>query len=188
MANSPSVTRRPWWSQLLPDKDLFTADPDEFKAHSLRRIAGWQPALVDTVGLRDTSTAQALKCRSGVPVDLWEPSNIAVVGDAVHAMSPALSIGANTALRDAQTLGYQLLAAAAVVAAVVAVVVADDKPLLDGMAAYEQARRDYACHALRMSAYVGQKVFGHLPLPEQPRHCSGGAEKQRPSSCRRGRG
>ncbi|MFF5306702.1 hypothetical protein ACFY5F_45830 [Streptomyces sp. NPDC013161] len=35
-----------------------------------------------------------------------------------------------------------------------------------GVVAYEQAMRDYAYHALRMSVFVGQKVIGHLPLPE----------------------
>lgn len=105
--------------------------------------------------LWDTATVQALKCRSCVPVDAWEPSTVTVMGDAVHAMSPALGIGANTALRDAHTLGDQLIA-----------VTAGDKPLLDGIAAYEEAMRDYAYHALRTSAFVGQKVIGHLPPPE----------------------
>ena len=35
-----------------------------------------------------------------------------------------------------------------------------------GVVAYEQAMRDYAYHVLRMSVFVGQKVIGHLPLPE----------------------
>ncbi|MFF6993231.1 FAD-dependent monooxygenase [Streptomyces sp. NPDC010273] len=97
---------------------------------------------------------QALKCRSCIPVEAWEPSALTVMGDAIHAMSPALGIGANTALRDAHTLGEQLLAVAA-----------GGKPLLNAVANYEQAMRDYAYHALRMSAFVGQKVIGHLPLP-----------------------
>ncbi|WP_328825874.1 FAD-dependent monooxygenase [Streptomyces sp. NBC_00252] len=140
---------------MLSDEELFTATPDQLKAHALQRVATWHPALVDTVRLWDTATVQALKCRSCVPVDDWEPSNITVMGDAIHAMSPALGIGANTALRDAHTLGDQLLAVAA-----------GDQPLLDGIAAYEHAMREYAYHALRMSAFVGQKVIGHLPLPE----------------------
>ncbi len=139
---------------MLPDEELLTAGPETLKAHVLERVADWHPALVETVRLWDTATVQALKCRSCVPVDAWEPSNVTVMGDAVHAMSPALGIGANTALRDAHTLGEELLAVAH-----------GDKALLDGIAGYEQAMRDYAYHALRMSALVGQKVIGHLPLP-----------------------
>ncbi|MGW3103504.1 FAD-dependent oxidoreductase [Streptomyces sp. NPDC001100] len=141
--------------QMLPDDELFTAGPDRLKEYALQRVAAWHPSLVDTVRLWDTGTVQALKCRSCVPVDAWEPSNVTVMGDAIHAMSPALGIGANTALRDAHTLGEQLLAVAL-----------GDTPLLDGIGAYEDAMRDYAYHAVRMSAFVGQKVIGHLSLPE----------------------
>jgi len=139
---------------MLPDDELLAAEPDKLKAHALERVASWHPTLVETVRLWDTATVQALKCRSCVPVDAWEPTNVTVMGDAIHAMSPALGIGANTALRDAHTLGGELLAVAR-----------GDKPLLDGIGTYEQAMRDYAYHALRMSAFVGQKVIGHLPLP-----------------------
>ncbi|MBK3627957.1 FAD-dependent monooxygenase [Streptomyces sp. MBT49] len=141
--------------QMLPDDELFTAGPDKLKAHALQRVATWHPALVDTVRLWDTATVQALKCRSSVPVDAWEPSHVTVMGDAIHAMSPALGIGANTALRDAHTLGEQLLAVAH-----------GDKPLIEGIGTYEDTMRDYAYHAVRTSAFVGQKVIGHLPLPE----------------------
>ncbi|MFJ7278258.1 FAD-dependent monooxygenase [Kitasatospora sp. NPDC098663] len=83
---------------MLPDGELFTAGPEKLKAHVLERVAAWHPALVETVRPWDTATVQALKCRSCVPVDAWDPSNVTVTGDAVHAMSPALGIGANTAL------------------------------------------------------------------------------------------
>ncbi|MDA1358237.1 FAD-dependent monooxygenase [Glycomyces luteolus] len=66
--------------------------------------------------------------------------------DAIHAMSPALGIGANTALRDAHVLRGELLAVAW-----------GGKELLDGIGAYEQAMRDYGYKALRTSAAVGQK-------------------------------
>ncbi|WP_112140461.1 FAD-dependent oxidoreductase [Glycomyces dulcitolivorans] len=142
-------------SRMMPDAELFTATPERLKAYALERVASWHPSLVETVRLWDTATVQALKLRSCVPVLAWEPSNVTVIGDAIHAMSPALGIGANTALRDAHVLGGELLAVAR-----------GGKELLDGIGAYEQAMRDYGYKALRMSAAVGQKVIGHLPLPE----------------------
>jgi 2-polyprenyl-6-methoxyphenol hydroxylase-like FAD-dependent oxidoreductase len=141
--------------RMIPDAELFTATPERLKAYALERVASWHPSLVETVRLWDTATVQALKLRSCVPVRPWEPSNVTVVGDAIHAMSPALGIGANTALRDAHVLGGELLAVAR-----------GEKELLGGIGAYEEAMRDYGYKALRMSASVGEKVIGHLPLPE----------------------
>ena len=140
---------------MIPDADLFSAGPDKLKAYALQRLATWHPALVEIVRLWDTATVQALAIRSCVPVGAWEPSAVTVMGDAIHAMSPALGIGANTALRDAHVLGGRLLAAAA-----------GDTTLLDGIGAYEQSMREYAYEAVRKSAFVGQKVIGHRPLPE----------------------
>ena len=76
------------------------------------------------------------------------------MGDAVHAMSPALGIGANTAFRDALTLGTELVAAAE-----------DRKPLITAISDYEAAVRDYGFAAVRDSAAMGQRVIGHHPLP-----------------------
>jgi 2-polyprenyl-6-methoxyphenol hydroxylase-like FAD-dependent oxidoreductase len=140
---------------MLPDAELFGAGRDELKAYVLRRVATWHPALVETVRLWDTGTVQALLIRSSVPVDAWEPTTVTMMGDAVHAMSPALGIGANTALRDAYVLGDELLAAEK-----------GGKTLLDAIGAYEESMRKYAYDAVRMSAFVGQKVIGHRPLPE----------------------
>jgi len=140
---------------MLPDADLFSAGPDRLKTYVLQRLATWHPALVEIVRLWDTATVQALAVRSCVPIDAWEPSAVTVMGDAIHAMSPALGIGANTALRDAHVLGSHLLAAAN-----------GDTTLLDGIGAYEQSMREYAYQALRKSAFVGQQVIGHPPLPE----------------------
>ncbi|MFC9407281.1 FAD-dependent oxidoreductase [[Kitasatospora] papulosa] len=143
-------------SRMMPDTELFTATPEQLKAYALERVVSWHPALVETVRLWDTATVQALTLRSCVPVSAWDPSNVTVVGDAIHAMSPSLGIGANTALRDAHVLGGQLLAVAR-----------GDEELLDGIGAYEEAMRAYGyTAALRMSAAVGEKVIGHLSLPE----------------------
>ncbi|MGW0826796.1 FAD-dependent oxidoreductase [Streptomyces sp. NPDC002845] len=140
---------------MMPDAELFAATPEQLKTYALERVASWHPALVETVRLWDTATVQPLPLRSCVPVTAWDPSNVTVMGDSIHAMSPALGIGANTALRDAHVLGGELLAVAR-----------GDKALLDGIGAYEEAMRSYGYQALRMSAAVGEKVIGHLPLPE----------------------
>ncbi|HTI24499.1 MAG TPA: NAD(P)/FAD-dependent oxidoreductase [Kutzneria sp.] len=140
---------------MVPDAELFTAGPHRLRDYVTTRLAAWHPALVDTVGLWDLTTVQALASRSCVPVEAWEPSTVTVMGDAIHAMSSALGIGANTALRDAHVLGDELLAVAA-----------GGKSSVEGIGAYEERMRDYGFSAVRLSAAVGEKVIGHHPLSE----------------------
>ncbi|WP_460438713.1 FAD-dependent oxidoreductase [Amycolatopsis stemonae] len=118
-------------------------------------MSTWHTALVETVQLRDTATVQALGLRSCLPATAWEPSRVTVMGDAIHVMSPALGIGANTALREARTLGERLVAAWR-----------GEEAVVEAIGMYEQDMRDYGYHAVRTSAAVGEKIIGHEPLPE----------------------
>ena len=141
--------------RMPPDSQLFTMEPRQLRDYVASRLVSWHPALTETVRMWDVTTVQALALRSCVPVGAWQPSNVTMMGDSIHAMSSALGIGANTALRDAHVLGSELLA------------VADgDMTVVEGIGTYEEKMRDYGFAAVRMSAAVGEKVIGHLPLPE----------------------
>ncbi|MCF3134742.1 FAD-dependent oxidoreductase [Streptomyces olivochromogenes] len=92
-------------TRMPDDTQLYTSSPADLKPYALQRVASWHPDLITLVRLWDVDTVQPLTLRSHVPATAWEPTHVTVVGDAVHAMSPALGLGANTALRDAQVLG-----------------------------------------------------------------------------------
>ncbi|MCF3132772.1 FAD-dependent oxidoreductase [Streptomyces olivochromogenes] len=144
-----SVTAR-----LPADSELFAAHPEALQRYVLERIASWHSGLVELVRMWDLDSVQPLALRTGVPIPSWAPTNVTVIGDAIHAMSPALGIGANTALRDAQILGTELIAAAA-----------GNKPLLTAIGDYEHTMRGYAFDAVRASAAMGERIIGHGPLP-----------------------
>jgi 2-polyprenyl-6-methoxyphenol hydroxylase-like FAD-dependent oxidoreductase len=142
-------------SRMPADAQLYASSPAELKRYALERVASWHPDLVTLVRLWDVDTVQPLTLRSHVPTTAWEPDQVTVIGDAVHAMSPALGLGANTALRDARVLGAELVAAAGGM-----------KSLRSAIGDYEDAMRTYGYDAVRASASVGEQLIGHSPLPD----------------------
>jgi 2-polyprenyl-6-methoxyphenol hydroxylase-like FAD-dependent oxidoreductase len=61
-----------------------------------------------------------------VPLDPWPASNVTLIGDAIHTMTPGRGVGANTALRDAVLLCARIID------------VADDRlELLEAIGRYE---------------------------------------------------
>src|SRR5207249_664811 len=73
----------------------------------------WHPDLRTLLELSDPAAAFPLRIATSVPVEPWKTSNVTLIGDAVHTMTPGQGVGANTALRDAALLCRELTAAAA---------------------------------------------------------------------------
>jgi 2-polyprenyl-6-methoxyphenol hydroxylase-like FAD-dependent oxidoreductase len=87
-------------------------------------------------------------------VEPWETKRITLIGDAIHSMTPYRGIGANVALRDANTLCAQLEAARA-----------GELSLEGAIHAYEKEMRIYGFAAVRgslkaMQAAVAEKGVG----------------------------
>ncbi|HEY1618229.1 MAG TPA: FAD-dependent monooxygenase, partial [Streptosporangiaceae bacterium] len=111
--------------------------------HSVARgmTGGFDPALREIVGAGDPGECFLIRIRSAEPVPAWEPGRVTLLGDAIHAMSPARGSGANTALRDAALLAAELAGAAR-----------GEKPLATAIGDYESAMRDYGFAAVAESA------------------------------------
>jgi 2-polyprenyl-6-methoxyphenol hydroxylase-like FAD-dependent oxidoreductase len=88
----------------LPADELSRLDPQALHALSGSMIRSWHPDLRALHALADVSETFLVPVRVSEPAPAWQPSRVTVLGDAIHAMSPARGSGANTALRDAGLL------------------------------------------------------------------------------------
>lgn len=84
----------------------------ELIATALRAAGNWHPNLRKLIELSDPDAAFSLRIATSAPVDPWPATNITLLGDAIHTMTPGQGVGANTALRDAALLRHELTAAA----------------------------------------------------------------------------
>jgi 2-polyprenyl-6-methoxyphenol hydroxylase-like FAD-dependent oxidoreductase len=92
--------------------------------------------------------------RTSPPLATWPPTRVTLLGDAIHAMTPAGGIGANTALRDAELLAKLLSEADRSGTAVI-----------DAIAQYEMEMRVYGTAAVQQSLEGAARLY-RISLPE----------------------
>jgi 2-polyprenyl-6-methoxyphenol hydroxylase-like FAD-dependent oxidoreductase len=95
--------------------------------------------------MSDPDTVSLLPIRTSVPIEPWPPTNVTLLGDAIHSMTPMRGIGANTALRDARLLSQLLTVGRDPIAAI---------------ADYEAQMRDYGFAAVRASLRAAHQFIG----------------------------
>jgi 2-polyprenyl-6-methoxyphenol hydroxylase-like FAD-dependent oxidoreductase len=95
---------------VTPPGAVSAEAPVALHATALRLLRRWHPDLQQLVGRAEVEQTFLIRVRVAEPVPPWIPSRVTVLGDAIHAMSPARGSGANTALRDAALLARELQA------------------------------------------------------------------------------
>jgi 2-polyprenyl-6-methoxyphenol hydroxylase-like FAD-dependent oxidoreductase len=95
--------------------DKFPANVMELRGRelieaALQLTAGWHPNLRRLFELTDPGTCFPVNIWTSVPLEPWQTTNVTLLGDAIHTMTPGRGVGANTALRDAVNLCRQLIA------------------------------------------------------------------------------
>jgi 2-polyprenyl-6-methoxyphenol hydroxylase-like FAD-dependent oxidoreductase len=94
--------------------DKFPADVMERRGNDLARLVAemttdWHPNLRRLFELTDPSTCFPVNIKTSVPLDPWPASNVTLIGDAIHTMTPGRGVGANTALRDGVLLCARII-------------------------------------------------------------------------------
>lgn len=120
--------------------DVDRGDLSKLQDFVLKGMDGWSPELRELVVGCDASSTKYLSLRSMPILAPWESSNITWIGDAIHNMTPMGGEGANTVLRDEETLTRWLVDAAA------------RRPsVTESVMGYEEETRKYANEALMLS-------------------------------------
>lgn len=124
-ANADFMARWPAFADTIAEDSMgwglwgarqnFSEDPSGLGTDDLLRLAQeltreWHPNFRRLIQLTDPTTVQSINVRTSVPLDPWPSSNVTLLGDAVHTMTPGRGAGANTALRDAALLCKTLVA------------------------------------------------------------------------------
>jgi 2-polyprenyl-6-methoxyphenol hydroxylase-like FAD-dependent oxidoreductase len=140
-------------------------DPTTLSGPDLVRLGGdmtvgWHPHMSKLVRSTDPASAVCISIRTSVPVPPWESSNVTLLGDAIHTMTPGRGAGANTALRDAALLCKALTD-----------VRNDNKPLVQAIHDYEVEMLRYSTEAVlesrkQMNAndLIHKPVLGRIQL------------------------
>ncbi|MGW6936103.1 FAD-dependent oxidoreductase [Lentzea sp. NPDC054927] len=130
------------WAYAARDLDVR----DGLQAEVSRRIAGWSPDLRRVVESSHPETVSQWHIRSSKPIERWESTNVTLLGDAIHAMTPMRGIGANVALRDAQLLARCIAEGG------------------DAIARYEAEMYDYGFAAVRDSLRAARQFAEGSPV------------------------
>jgi 2-polyprenyl-6-methoxyphenol hydroxylase-like FAD-dependent oxidoreductase len=94
------------------NKDPDSMTTGEMRAVLRSKMLDWHPNLRKLAEMT-TDDLGFLRIRTSRPVAPWTPSNVTLLGDAIHNMTPYRGIGANVALRDAALLCSKLVEARA---------------------------------------------------------------------------
>ncbi|PKK36739.1 hypothetical protein BWI96_10195 [Siphonobacter sp. SORGH_AS_0500] len=121
-----------------------TIDVDQILANA---TAGWHADLVALFRAADSASVVMTSVKTSTPALLDTLPNLTALGDAVHVMSPAAGLGANTALHDARLLSDCLSR-----------VQAGEKELSEALGWYEKAMICHSMAAVAASQKGGQTL------------------------------
>jgi 2-polyprenyl-6-methoxyphenol hydroxylase-like FAD-dependent oxidoreductase len=118
--------------------NLNALSPGEMRAILRNRMHDWHPNLRKLAEMIEEPGF--MRIRSSRPAVAWTPSNITLLGDAIHSMTPYRGIGANVALRDAALLCSKLVQSRET-----------NRPVDECIGEYEREMREYGFAAVAAS-------------------------------------
>lgn len=109
----------------------------------------WHPKLRALFEHADRKSLSITPIRSSLPKEKWKSGNVTALGDAVHTMSPAGGVGANTAFMDAALLTKNVSKA-----------LSNNRSISIAVSDYEDKMIIYSNQAIEMSLQGGEILYG----------------------------
>ena len=129
------------------DVDPKMMDGEAIRYLALRLTENWHPVLHNLIAASDPKDLSAVPVLTSIPVKPWQSTNVTLLGDAIHTMTPLQGLGGSTALRDAGLLRRELVKADR----------GECTPIA-AINAYEKAMIEYGFAAVRRSMWFGRVV------------------------------
>ncbi|MFC5182445.1 FAD-dependent oxidoreductase [Actinomadura harenae] len=85
-------------------KDVLDLRGQDLIDLTLKLTPKWHPDFRRLFSMADPTTPFPLRIATSEPVPAWKTTNVTLLGDAIHTMTPGQGVGANTSLRDAMLL------------------------------------------------------------------------------------
>jgi 2-polyprenyl-6-methoxyphenol hydroxylase-like FAD-dependent oxidoreductase len=136
------------------DNQAASATGGTLKDVLRRTVVGWHPTLRKLVEMIDEQQLFLNHVRTAPPPAPWKSTQITLLGDAIHSMTPYRGVGGNIALKDAALLSSELQQ-----------MHRGEKPLLHAIAGYEASMREYAFAAVADSLKAMKQFTGERKYP-----------------------
>lgn len=134
--------------------DLSTSTSTELQSVAAGMVSEWSGNAAPLIRAGDPESFFVVHMRTSIPNTLNKPTNVTLLGDAIHSMTPSLGRGANLAMRHGALLGRHLKK------------VAEDKSdLAVELGKYENSMTEYGFKVVREAAAMGQQRMAQSPLP-----------------------
>ncbi|WP_170935994.1 NAD(P)/FAD-dependent oxidoreductase [Pandoraea sp. PE-S2R-1] len=152
-----------YWAFIGPSQALLGREGMAAEASGLVPLAHidtltrrWHPHLRSLFAHAVPDTVRTMPVRSTASPLPWQLDGVTGLGDAVHTMSPAGGLGANTALSDAAMLTRHLQAVAA-----------GEQPLAQALTAYERDMCERAREAVRLADAAAAMLNARRAAPHE---------------------
>ncbi|WP_412850879.1 FAD-dependent oxidoreductase [Chryseobacterium sp. PMSZPI] len=129
--------------------DFYNDSPEQIYSYIQEVTQEWHPQLKALFEYADQKSLSITPIRSSLPKKPWKSGNITALGDAVHTMSPAGGVGANTAFIDAALLTKNIQQA-----------LLNNSNISMAINDYEDKMRNYSNQAVEISLQGGEILHG----------------------------